>query len=155
LTGIPVKSPRLRRHWSNGLASRGVRGVSHLGWEDAGMAFGQQSGPPATAKQVQYLESLVRKAGHDGFRDARGPLGLTQRQAGGRFTRDEASTLIDLLLQGDPEHEVIGGRPGPSMEEHRAEQQLEVQRIQVLQGMPADLLADELRRRGWSVAEPG
>jgi hypothetical protein len=118
------------------------------------MAFGQQSGPPATAKQVQYLESLVRKAGHDGFRDARGPLGLTQRQAGGRFTRDEASTLIDHLLQGDQEQEVIGGRAGPSMEEHRAEQQLEVQRIQVLQGMPADLLADELRRRGWSVVEP-
>lgn len=118
------------------------------------MAFGQQSGPPATAKQVQYLESLVRKAGHDGFRDARGPLGLTQRQAGGRFTRDEASVLIDQLLQGDPDHEVIGGRKGPSMEEHRADQQLETQRIQAIQGMPADLLADELRRRGWTVTDP-
>jgi hypothetical protein len=118
------------------------------------MAFGQQSGPPATSKQVQYLESLVLKAGHSSFRDARGPLGLTQRQAGGKFTRDEASTLIDQLLQSDPDHEVIGGRSGPSMEEHRAEQQLESQRIQAIQGMPADLLADELRRRGWSVAEP-
>jgi hypothetical protein len=118
------------------------------------MAFGQQSGPPATSKQVQYLESLVLKAGHSSFRDARGPLGLTQRQAGGKFTRDEASTLIDQLLQSDPDHEVIGGRGGPSMEEHRAEQQLESQRIQAIQGMPADLLADELRRRGWAVAEP-
>lgn len=113
------------------------------------MAFGQQSGPAATAKQLQYLESLVRKAGHDGFRDARGPLGLTQRQAGGKFTRDEASALIDQLLQGEePEG------TGPSMEQHRAEQQLEQQRIQVLQGTPADLLADELRRRGWTVTEP-
>ena len=111
------------------------------------MAFGQQAGPPATAKQVQYLESLIRKAGHDGFRDARGPLGLTQRQAGGKFTRDEASSLIDLLLNADPEHEVFGG--------DLAEQRLEVERIQTLQGMPADLLAaDELRRRGWTVAEP-
>ena len=110
------------------------------------MAFGQQAGPPATSKQVQYLESLIRKAGHDGFRDARGPLGLTQRQAGGKFTRDEASALIDLLLQADPEQEAVG--------ENLAEQRLEVERIHTLQGMPADLLADELRRRGWTVAEP-
>ena len=77
------------------------------------MAFGQQSGPPASHKQIQYLESLLRKAGHDGFRDARGPLGLTQRQAGGKFTKDEASTLIDQLLAEDPEVEApIGaGRP--------------------------------------------
>ena len=77
------------------------------------MAFGQQSGPPASHKQIQYLESLLRKAGHDGFRDARGPLGLTQRQAGGKFTKDEASTLIDQLLAEDPEVEapIGGGRP--------------------------------------------
>ena len=76
------------------------------------MAFGQQSGPPASHKQLQYLEALLRKAGHDGFRDARGPLGLTQRQAGGKFTKDEASTLIDQLLAEDPEVEApIGGRP--------------------------------------------
>ena len=112
------------------------------------MPFGQHAGPPATAKQVQYLESLVLKAGHSSFRDARGPLGLTQRQAGGKFTRDEASTLIDQLLEGDPE------RAGTSMEEHRAEQQLETQRVQALRGMPADLLADELRRRGWTATEP-
>lgn len=51
------------------------------------MGFGQQAGPPATKRQVDYLEALVQKAGHTGFRDARGPLGLTQRQASGRFTR--------------------------------------------------------------------
>ena len=117
------------------------------------MAFGQQAGPPATTKQVRYLESLVQKAGHSGFRDARGPLGLTQRQAGGRFTRDEASALIDQLLAGDPEHEVIGAG-ARSMEAHRAEEQLEAERVQALRGMPATLLADELRRRGWAVAEP-
>lgn len=120
------------------------------------MAFGQQSGPPATGKQVQYLESLLLKAGHESFRDARGPLGLTQRQASGKFTRDEASTLIDQLLQTDPEHEapIGGGQRTISMEEHRAEEQLEAQRVQALRGMPATLLADELRRRGWSVSEP-
>jgi hypothetical protein len=125
------------------------------------MAFGQQSGPPATHKQVQYLESLVRKAGHDGFRDARHPLGLTQRQAGGKFTRDEASALIDQLLAEDDGGAADGagagvgaGGPSPSAAERSASERLEAERVQALQGMPADLLADELRRRGWSVAAP-
>lgn len=111
------------------------------------MAFRQQSGPPASHKQVQYLESLLRKAGHDGFRDARGPLGLTQRQAGGKFTRDEASGLIDQLLQADPEVE-------PTIEQPSASERLEGERVQALKGMPASLLAEELQRRGWSVRAP-
>jgi hypothetical protein len=64
------------------------------------MPFGQQSGPPASAKQVDYLKALVQKAGHADFRDARGPLSLTQRQAAGKFTRQEASALIEQLLAG-------------------------------------------------------
>ena len=47
------------------------------------MAFGQQAGPPATARQVSELLDLVQQAGHADFRDARGALGLTQRQAAG------------------------------------------------------------------------
>jgi hypothetical protein len=54
------------------------------------MAFGQASGPPASGKQVRELEELLEAAGHDGFRDARGPMGFNQRQAAGKFTRDEA-----------------------------------------------------------------
>jgi hypothetical protein len=118
------------------------------------MAFGQQSGPPASHKQLQYLESLVRKAGHDGFRDARGPLGLTQRQAGGRFTRDEASTLIDQLLAEDPAGEAPVGARVATMEQTSAADRLEAERVQALQGMPATLLAEELQRRGWVVAAP-
>ena len=67
----------------------------------SGVSFGQQSGPPASAKQLSYLLSLVKKAGFEGFRDARHPLGLTQRQAGGKFTGKEASALIDRLLGGE------------------------------------------------------
>lgn len=120
------------------------------------MAFGQQSGPPASHKQLQYLEALLRKAGHDGFRDARGPLGLTQRQAGGKFTKDEASALIDQLLQADPEVEApIGAGAGrPTFEETSAADRLESERVQALKGMPASLLAEELERRGWSVQAP-
>ena len=70
------------------------------------MSFGQQSGPPASAKQVEYLKALVRRAGHTDFRDARRPLSLTQRQAGGKFTRAEASALIDrLLAQSDTDQD--------------------------------------------------
>ena len=76
------------------------------------MAFGQ-SAPPATPKQVQYLLSLVQKAGHTSFRDARGPLGLTQRQASGKFSKNEASALIDRLLAGDGDGSGDAGS-GPS-----------------------------------------
>ena len=115
------------------------------------MAFGQQSGPPASAKQVQYLQALVEKAGHTSFRDARGPLGLTQRQASGKFTRDEASALIDQLLQADP---LAADTTGSSVEQASAADRLESERVQTLRGMPASLLADELQRRGWSTAAP-
>jgi hypothetical protein len=118
------------------------------------MAFGQQSGPPATHKQLQYLESLIQKAGHDGFRDARYPLGLTQRQAGGKFTRDEASALIDQLLAEDPDHEAPIGAGTASAPPESAADRLEAERIRSLKDMPADLLADELRRRGWTASEP-
>jgi hypothetical protein len=118
------------------------------------MAFGQQSGPPASHKQVQYLEALLRKAGHDGFRDARGPLGLTQRQAGGRFTKDEASALIDQLLADDPDAEAPIGAGRVTVEAPSAAERLEAERVQALRGMPADLLADELSRRGWTVSGP-
>lgn len=118
------------------------------------MAFGQQSGPPASHKQLQYLEALLRKAGHDGFRDARGPLGLTQRQAGGKFTKDEASTLIDELLQADPEVEAPIGRGQPDREQTSAADRLEADRVHALKGMPATLLAEELERRGWTVNAP-
>lgn len=115
------------------------------------MAFGQ-SAPPATPKQVEYLLSLVQKAGHSSFRDARGPLGLTQRQASGKFSKTEASTLIDRLLAEDGGGAAEGG--AVSGEEISAADRLEAERAEVLRGMPAGLLANELERRGWSVTPP-
>jgi hypothetical protein len=61
------------------------------------VAFGQQSGPSASAKRVQELLMLLQDAGHTDFRDARGPMGFTQRQAAGKFTRDEVAAFIDRL----------------------------------------------------------
>jgi hypothetical protein len=119
------------------------------------MAFGQQSGPPATARQVRQLTELVVAAGHSDFRDARGPLGLTQRQAGGRFTRDEADELIARLESeaGDEPDPVATPASGPAASVARFDRR-EAQRLQVLAGMPAEALAAELQRRGWVVLEP-
>ena len=109
------------------------------------MTFGQQSGPPASARDVRELLSLLQDLGHGDFREARGPMGLTQRQAAGKFTRDEAAALVERLQQS----KVDGTAPdavGPSAMVSAAEQ--------VLRRMPTEQLAAELKRRGWTVAEP-
>jgi hypothetical protein len=114
------------------------------------MAFGQQSGPPATARQVQQLTALVHAAGHVDFRDARGPLGLTQRQAAGKFTRDEADALIAQL---EAEAEAADGDTPPNNPPPKIDRR-EAERLAALRKMPDDLLAGELQRRGWVVLEP-
>jgi hypothetical protein len=110
------------------------------------MAFGQSSGPPATGKQVQRLEVLLLEAGHVDFRDARGPLGLTQRQAAGRFTREEADALIERLEQeaGTDDPPVTARPPVPIRPPANRQ----------LRDVPDDVLAAELQRRGWVVMEP-
>lgn len=96
------------------------------------MPFGQQPGPPASARQMEQLLLLLRNAGYAGLREARGPMGFNQRQAGGRFTREEAAAFIEQL-QG----------AGPT-----APTDLR------LQDVSTEELAAELQRRGWIVIEP-
>jgi hypothetical protein len=112
------------------------------------MAFGQQAGPPASVRQVQELTELVRAAGHEGFREARHPLGLTQRQAGGRFTRDEADELIARLQQNED-----GPSVGRASMEVAPSPRVDASQ-KVLRVMPAEQLAIELERRGWTVIPP-
>ena len=78
------------------------------------MAFGQPSGPPATGKQLQELMQLLNAAGHTDFRDARGPMGFTQRQAGGKFTRDEADAFIAQLQEWAEIAEAADAVPEPA-----------------------------------------
>jgi len=108
------------------------------------MAFGQQQGPPASAKQVQELLTLLQEAGHSDFRDARGPMGFTQRQAGGKFTRTEVDLFLERLRDAEPGSdtpvEVPTWRRYP--------------REEVLRDIATEHLAVELRRRGWTVVEP-
>jgi hypothetical protein len=124
------------------------------------MAFGQQSGPPATGKQLKDLLALLQEAGHTDFRDARGPMGFSQRQAGGKFTRDEADAFIQQLEEAgdagddqpssDGPAEPTGVQPRtkagaadkPSTEQRAARR------------MSAEVMAAELQRRGWVVMEP-
>jgi hypothetical protein len=108
------------------------------------MAFGQQAGPPASARQQRELLALLQAAGHTDFRDARGPLGFTQRQAAGKFTRDEAQAFIDRLQ--DAEHE---GAHDPGS----TRSPVATATAQLLRRLPAEDLAAELQRRGWVVME--
>jgi hypothetical protein len=109
------------------------------------MAFGQQSGTPASAKQVQELLALLLDAGHSDFRDARGPMGFTQRQAGGKFTRDEADAFIERLQDA--------AREATAPDDVARPARLSATE-QAVRRMPAEQLAAELQRRGWIVIEP-
>lgn len=84
------------------------------------------------------------EAGHVDFRDARGPMGFTQRQAAGKFTGAEATGFIDRL-----QNDVFDGSapdPAPATRPSAGER--------LLGHIPAEQLADELRRRGWTALEP-
>ena len=108
------------------------------------MAFGQQSGPPASSRQVRELMDLLKDAGHSDFRDARGPMGFTQRQAAGKFSRDEAAAFIGQLQ--DAESDGSGPVAEASWRQNAQEQ--------AISRLSSELLAAELRRRGWTATEP-
>jgi hypothetical protein len=108
------------------------------------MTFGQRPGPPASGRQIDELLALLQDAGYTDFRDARGPMGFTQRQAGGKFTRDEAQAFIDQLQEA-----AHRDRPTPAAHPARLSAA-----ERALRDLPAEMLAAELQRRGWVVLEP-
>jgi len=134
------------------------------------MAFGQQAGPPATGRQVEELLELLHGAGHVDFRDARGPMGFTQRQAGGKFTRDEAEAFIGQLQEAESlrDEQALSSAPATTAPATTAPAPVTRRPAtrparpgggpsasgRSLSAVPDDLLAAELRRRGWTVTEP-
>lgn len=91
-------------------------------------------------------------------------MGFTQRQAAGKFTRDEADEFIERL-----QSEVYGEeppsrpdasvplRPPTSKIAPRPQSANSAQSGQpriVLDDVPAEVLAAELQRRGWVVLNP-
>ena len=134
--------------WSQPRLERAFLGHSHCfiaQWARMrAMPFGQQSGPPASAQQVRELLTLLKDAGHSDFRDARGPMGFTQRQAAGKFSRDEAAAFIAQLL--DAESDGSNAVAAPTRRQSAQEQ--------MMSSLSSEQLAGELRRRGWTAIEP-
>ena len=121
------------------------------------MAFGQQSGPPASVKHVGENESLLERAGFSSLREARHIYGLSQRQAGGKFTRQEADELIARLLAGEGEldsEQATAAVDAIVIAEQRAAKRGAAKQDELLAAVPDDALADELVRRGWVCMPP-
>lgn len=133
------------------------------------MAFGQSAGPAASHRQVAELLELLQNAGHADFKDARGPMGFNQRQAGGRFTADEAAELIDQLQQAEYEADQqakVEDASAPAAEPPAAtsakaetkpkgmsdEARAEMERA--VRAASTKSLVLEVRRRGWIVTKP-
>jgi hypothetical protein len=137
------------------------------------MAFGQSSGPPANGKQLRELLELLEAAGHSDYRDARGPMGFSQRQAAGKFTSGEADEFIERLqteIHGDGPPP--GSRPPPAARAPKPAtpkpappkplpRKTAAKRPSTppttstsLSNVPVEELAAELQRRGWVVLEP-
>jgi hypothetical protein len=125
------------------------------------MAFGQRSGPPATNRQLTTLTELLQAAGFASFREARHTFGLTQQQAAGKFSRDEADALIAELDTTDTPWTVTTEPPpppsAPEPEPQPARPKAPRRSLDTadrLRSVPSDVLAAELQRRGWAVMEP-
>ena len=132
------------------------------------MAFGDSTGPPANGRQLRELLELLEAAGHSDYRDARGPMGFTQRQAAGKFTSSEADEFIERLqieIHGD------GPPPGshspPPARAPKPKAATAAPRSKTtgkaaaaapqatpLSDIPVEELAAEIQRRGWVVIEP-
>lgn len=116
------------------------------------MAFGQASGPPASHSQMSELIELLQAAGHTDFRDARGPMGFTQRQASGKFTRDEADEFIAALQQAA--HESAEPAPAQVTPTPKPKPAQRARAGSSLAAFSDQQLAAELQARGWVVMEP-
>jgi hypothetical protein len=130
------------------------------------MAFGQAQGPPAGQRQLDRLSELFERAGYSSFREARHPFGLTQRQAGGKFTVDEADALIERLEAAEavaegaapppkPEPPVRPRvAPAPASQPSARRAASAERRAAVLAAFDDRVLVDELERRGWCCIPP-
>lgn len=123
------------------------------------MAFGQSTGPAAGHAQLKDLQALLARAGYDDFRSARGPYQLSQRQGGGKFTRDEADELIDRLRDelGDESDDVPPpaaptSKPKPAAT--AAAPPVPTKKPATLRTLPDAVLVAELERRGYAVTPP-
>jgi hypothetical protein len=122
------------------------------------MAFGQVSGPPASARRVAELAALLEARGFDSFREARHPFGLTQRQAGGKFTTVEVDELIERLEADATEEAGEQATPpagtAATQAELRAAERRRRRDEEAAVRLDADVMATELTNRGWCCIPP-
>jgi hypothetical protein len=71
-------------------------------------------------------------------------MGFTQRQAAGKFTRDEAAEFTGRLQDAESNASAPATAPTARQSAHE----------QALRHVPAEQLAAELRRRGWIATKP-
>ncbi|MEO7399000.1 MAG: hypothetical protein ABIW84_10585 [Ilumatobacteraceae bacterium] len=97
--------------------------------------------------------SLLEAAGYD-FATGRHRFGLNQRQARGRFSVSEAAELIErLTAEAEPGPDgasVVFDDPVAA----RAQASIDKERAVLLKGIPAEILANELEKRGWAIIPP-
>lgn len=119
------------------------------------MSFGQSTGPAAGHGQLKDLQALLARAGYDDFRSARGPYQLTQRQGGGKFTKDEADELLARLREelGDPSEDVPAPPPKATPRAPVAPK-APAKKPATLRTLPDAVLVGELERRGFTVLPP-
>lgn len=103
---------------------------------------------------MKELLDLLHAAGHSDFRDARGPLGLNQRQAAGKFTRDEADEFIARLQDEAQASDSANGESTESRAARPAVKPKLTPAERSLKSVPSEVLAAELQSRGWVVLEP-
>lgn len=127
------------------------------------MAFGQAAGPPASARRVAELAAVLEALGYDSFREARHPIGLTQRQAAGKFTTGEVDELLERL---EPEADQATGEAPPATPsspsvaprsaaaEARAQARRRAADEELVVRLDAEVLATELTNRGWCCIPP-
>lgn len=126
------------------------------------MSFGQQSGPPAHGKKIDELLDLLLQLGFSGFKEARHPFGLSQRQAGGKFSIAEADDLAERLTAeiegaalGEAPHDSSASpQPKAVPKQSALVDRRATERQRLLKKIPDQLLAAELQSRGWVVMEP-
>lgn len=126
------------------------------------MAFGQAVGPPASPKRVAELAAALEARGFDTFREARHRIGLTQRQAAGKFTNAEVDELLARLEAEDDDGEPVApSKVVSSSTSTTATAPIDAgarrQRArdeELVVRLDADLLATELVNRGWCCIPP-
>lgn len=115
------------------------------------MAFGQASGPSASARDIAHALSLLEEAGFSSFKEARHPYGLDQRQAAGKFTRDDVAALIAKLEAGQAD--TVAEDRQAAVDDRAAQRQADEQ-AELAATLPDDVLVAELERRKWMCVPP-